>query len=221
MSRTKDEAAAVLPTLLSALRLPSISRNWKHLTDTADRDGWPAANLLACLLEIEMAERASRRIQRHRKQSMPAAVVGHAFIDAGRGVLFSTTTDMVQKLQAARRELSLPSMLDKLDNYDLIVLDELSYGSRPVPCSSSSLTDTNDTPSPSPPTSLSPAGRTSFQTQAEQRPAFVVIRLPDGRLRNIRRSATDLSRAIDDDDEHRGISHRYVSTSSPRCLRLW
>lgn len=178
MSRTKDQAAAVLPTLLSALRLPSISRNWKHLTDTADRDGWPAANLLACLLEIEMAERASRRIQRHREQSgLPAgktfatfdfdfpsgirkphllslatgegwiesggnilifgqsgtgkthviAAIGHALIDAGRRVLFSTTTDMVQKLQAARRELSLPAMLDKLDKYDLIVLDELSY----------------------------------------------------------------------------------------------
>ncbi|SDB00006.1 DNA replication protein DnaC [Mesorhizobium qingshengii] len=178
MSRTKDQAAAVLPTLPSALRLPSISRNWKHLTDTADRDGWPAANLLSCLLEIEMAERASRRIQRHREQSgLPAgktfatfdfdfpsgirkphllslatgegwiesggnilifgqsgtgkthviAAIGHALIDAGRRVLFSTTTEMVQKLQAARRELSLPSMLDKLDKYDLIVLDELSY----------------------------------------------------------------------------------------------
>src|SRR3546814_4862751 len=69
MTRTKDQAAAVLPTLLKALRLPSINRNWKHLTDTADRDGWPAANLLASLLEIEMADRSSRRIQRHRDQS--------------------------------------------------------------------------------------------------------------------------------------------------------
>src|SRR3546814_8956403 len=42
MTRTKDQAAAVLPTLLKALRLPSINRNWKRLTDTADRDGWPA-----------------------------------------------------------------------------------------------------------------------------------------------------------------------------------
>ncbi|MDX2291367.1 hypothetical protein R6G00_04170, partial [Streptomyces roseofulvus] len=66
MTRTKDQAAAVLPTLLKALRLPSINRNWKRLTDTADRDGWPAANLLASLLEIEMADRSSRRIQRHR-----------------------------------------------------------------------------------------------------------------------------------------------------------
>src|SRR3546814_7095994 len=32
MTRTKDQAAAVLPTLLKALRLPSINRNWKHLT---------------------------------------------------------------------------------------------------------------------------------------------------------------------------------------------
>ena len=34
---------------------------------------------------------------------------------------------MVQKLQTARRELSLSSMLEKLDKYDLIVLDDLSY----------------------------------------------------------------------------------------------
>ncbi|WP_366509346.1 ATP-binding protein, partial [Mesorhizobium sp.] len=126
-----------------------MSRNCKHLTDTADRDGWPAANLLACLLEIGIAERASRRIQRHREQSgLPArqdlrhfridfpsgirkpicfpwprakagskaaatfgqsgtgkthviAAIGHALIDAGRRVLFSSTTDMVQKPLAA------------------------------------------------------------------------------------------------------------------------
>jgi DNA replication protein DnaC len=158
MTRTKDQAAAVLPTLLKALRLPSINRNWKRLTDTADRDGWPAANLLASLLEIEMADRSSRRIQRHRDQSgLPAgktfagddwienggnlllfgqsgtgkthavAAIGHALIDTGRRVLFCSTTDMVQKLQSARRDLSLPAMLDKLDKFDLIVLDDLSY----------------------------------------------------------------------------------------------
>ncbi|RSY04925.1 hypothetical protein DAH81_23895, partial [Sphingomonas koreensis] len=55
------------------------------------------------------------------------AAIGHALIDAGRRVLFCSTTDMVQKLQAARRDLSLPAMLDKLDKFDLIVLDDLSY----------------------------------------------------------------------------------------------
>lgn len=125
-----------------------------------------------------MAERTSRRIQRHRDQSgLPAgktfgtfdfdvaagihkphllslatgegwiesggnlllfgqsgtgkthaiAAIGHALIDAGRRVLFCNTTDMVQRLQVAWRELSLSSMLDKLDKYDLIVLDDMSY----------------------------------------------------------------------------------------------
>src|SRR3546814_6547751 len=88
MTRTKDQAAAVLPTLLKALRLPSINRNWKHLTDTADRDGWPAANLLASLLEIEMADRSSRRIQRHRDQSgLPAGKTFATFdFDAAPGI---------------------------------------------------------------------------------------------------------------------------------------
>ena len=88
MTRTKDQAAAVLPTLLKALRLPSINRNWKRLTDTADRDGWPAANLLASLLEIEMADRSSRRIQRHRDQSgLPAGKTFATFdFDAAPGI---------------------------------------------------------------------------------------------------------------------------------------
>src|SRR3546814_5402734 len=88
MTRTKDQAAAVLPTLLKALRLPSINRNWKRLTDTADRDGWPAANLLASLLEIEMADRSSRRIQRHRDQSgLPAGKTFATFdFDAAPGL---------------------------------------------------------------------------------------------------------------------------------------
>src|SRR3546814_11791327 len=59
LNRTKDQAAAVLPTLLKALRLPSINRNWKRLTDTAERDGWPHDNLVASLLAIEMADSRS------------------------------------------------------------------------------------------------------------------------------------------------------------------
>src|ERR1035437_4087693 len=61
--------AAFLASLLTELRLPSIARNWKRVIETADRDGWPAQKVLATLMEIEVAERASRRIQRHRDQS--------------------------------------------------------------------------------------------------------------------------------------------------------
>jgi DNA replication protein DnaC len=34
------------------------------------------------------------------------AAIGHLLIDTGRRLLFCTTTDMVQKLQAARRDLN-------------------------------------------------------------------------------------------------------------------
>lgn len=41
--------------------------------------------------------------------------IGHALIDAGYRVLFTRTSELVQKLQAARQSLQLPSMLSKLD----------------------------------------------------------------------------------------------------------
>jgi DNA replication protein DnaC len=55
------------------------------------------------------------------------SALGHALIDAGYRVLFTRTGDIVQKLQAARQSLQLPSMLTKLDRFDLIILDDLSY----------------------------------------------------------------------------------------------
>src|ERR1700684_2664879 len=69
--------ATLLAFLLTELRLPSIARNWKRITEAANREGWPAQKTLATLLEIEVAERASRRIQRHRDQS--ATPVGKTF----------------------------------------------------------------------------------------------------------------------------------------------
>jgi DNA replication protein DnaC len=42
-------------------------------------------------------------------------------------VLFARTTDLVQQLQIARRELALESAIAKLDRYDLLVLDDIAY----------------------------------------------------------------------------------------------
>jgi len=53
--------------------------------------------------------------------------LGHALIDAGRRVLFARCSDLVQRLQAARRDLRLPAELAKLDRFDLLILDDLSY----------------------------------------------------------------------------------------------
>lgn len=141
-----------LPTMLTALRLPSFHRHWPMLAERADKEGWPAARFLATLAEIELAERETRRIRRHLIESqlpggktlatfdfkalpsVPRArvealaagdwietganliaignsgagkthllcAIGHALVEAGRRVLYTRTTDLVQKLQAAR-----------------------------------------------------------------------------------------------------------------------
>lgn len=169
---------AKLPLMLTSLRLPTFARLWPELSQRADREGWPAARLLATLSELELAERVQRRIQRHLAEArLPAgktldsfdftavpmvskahvmalasgdawlakggtilcfgppgsgkshlsAALGAALVENGFRVLFTRTTELVQKLQAARRDLALESAIDKLDKFDLLILDDLSY----------------------------------------------------------------------------------------------
>ncbi|HSG41180.1 MAG TPA: IS21-like element helper ATPase IstB [Thermoanaerobaculia bacterium] len=178
MSGTITVDTARLPLLLSELRLPTVARLWPEFAERADREAWPAARLLATLAELEVAERAQRRIRRHLQAArLPpgkildgfefaavptlsraqivalaagdgwlakgtnilafgppgsgkthvAAALGHALVDNGFRVLFTRTTDLVQRLQAARQDLSLAAAIDKLDKYDLLILDDLSY----------------------------------------------------------------------------------------------
>lgn len=56
-----------------------------------------------------------------------AAALGLALIENGWRVLFTRTTDLVQKLQVARRELNLEAAINRLDRFDLLVLDDLAY----------------------------------------------------------------------------------------------
>lgn len=42
-------------------------------------------------------------------------------------MLFTRTTDLVQKLQVARRELGLEAAIDRLDRFHLLILDDLAY----------------------------------------------------------------------------------------------
>jgi DNA replication protein DnaC len=172
---------ARLPLLLGELRLPTFAALWRAFTDRADREGWPSARLLAALAELELGERARRRVQRHLLEArLPpgktldgfdfaavpmiprarisalaggdgwldkgsnillfgpsgsgkshlAAALGHALVENGYRVLFARATDLVQRLQAARQALALESAIEKLDKYDLIVLDDLCYVSR-------------------------------------------------------------------------------------------
>ncbi len=56
-----------------------------------------------------------------------ASAIGFALIEKGRRVLFARTTDLVQRLQVARRELGLEAAINRLDRFELLILDDLAY----------------------------------------------------------------------------------------------
>ena len=56
-----------------------------------------------------------------------AAALGLALVENGWRVLFARTTDLVQRLQTARRELQLEAAIAKLDKYHLLILDDIAY----------------------------------------------------------------------------------------------
>ena len=166
-----------LPSMLTALRLPSFHKLWAEIATRADTEGWPAARFLAVLAEYELAERDVRRIHRHLNEAqLPAGktlatfdfkalhtlprarvealaagdwldwggnlnaignsgtgkthilcAIGHALVEAGHRVFYTRTSDLVQRLQAARRDLVLEAALAKLDKFDLIILDDITY----------------------------------------------------------------------------------------------
>ncbi len=170
--------AGRLTLALNELRLPTIKVIWPDFAARADKEGWPAARFLAALTEHEMAERATRRVQRHLDEArLPpgknlesfdfdavpmvskaqvmalaagdtwlekgsnllmfgppgagkshlSAALGLALVENGWRVLFTRTTDLVQKLQTARQELQLEAAIAKLDKYHLLILDDIAY----------------------------------------------------------------------------------------------
>ena len=94
-----------------------------------------------------------------------AAAIGLALIENGWRVLFTRTSDLVQKLQLARRELTLEAAIAKLDKYHLLILDDLAYVAKDQAETSVLFelisADTNAAHSSSPPISRSANGEES------------------------------------------------------------
>lgn len=176
MSDTIDVTRLAL--LLNELRLPAIKIAWESIAKRSDKEGWPAARLIATLAEHELAERDRRRLERHLGEakllpgktlasfdfeSVPmvskaqvmalcegdawlerganliligppgggkshlASAIGLGLLEKGWRVLFMRTTDLVQKLQVARRELALEAAIHRLERFDLLILDDIAY----------------------------------------------------------------------------------------------
>ena len=56
-----------------------------------------------------------------------AAGIGYELIQRGLRVLMIRTSDLVQRLQTARQNLCLAQDIQKLDKFDLLILDDISY----------------------------------------------------------------------------------------------
>ena len=59
-----------------------------------------------------------------------AAAIGRGLVENGWRVLYTRTTDLVQRLQVARRDLVLEAAIAKLDKYHLLILDDIAYVSK-------------------------------------------------------------------------------------------
>lgn len=60
-------------------------------------------------------------------KSHVACALGHELILQGHSVLWTTTTALVQRLLAAKRDLHLPQELARLDRCACLILDDIGY----------------------------------------------------------------------------------------------
>jgi DNA replication protein DnaC len=60
-------------------------------------------------------------------KSHAACALGHALIQGGHAVLFRPAYQLVQELLAAKRDLTLPRLLRRLDAAELLILDDIGY----------------------------------------------------------------------------------------------
>jgi DNA replication protein DnaC len=59
-----------------------------------------------------------------------SSAIGLALLEKGWRVLFTRTSDLVQRLQVARRELALEAAIQRLERFDLLILDDFAYVSK-------------------------------------------------------------------------------------------
>jgi len=113
--------------LLRASRLPP-----GKTLESLDRSRLPRG-VLAKLDELasgEFLERAQNVLcfgLPGRGKTHAAAALGHALVQRGHAVLFAPTFRLVQELLAAKRDLSLPRALQRLDAFDALILDDIGY----------------------------------------------------------------------------------------------
>ncbi len=95
-----------------------------------DRLPAPVRRQLPSLSEGGFVERAENLLAfglPGRGKTHLVCAIGHELVDRGYKVLFTPAYRLVQRLLIAKRELTMPLEMRKLDRFDAIILDDIGY----------------------------------------------------------------------------------------------
>ncbi len=99
-SSQKTVDPQLLDAQLKELRVPEIHAHWSRIATQSDREGWPFANALSKLVELELDGRDQRRIERHLKESR--LLLGKTLDGFDFSALPSISKSQVMSLSAGR-----------------------------------------------------------------------------------------------------------------------
>jgi DNA replication protein DnaC len=140
-----DQAAA-LATILEVLELESETRHERRVTRLRRASRLPTAKTFETFDDKRLSRVVARKLEELKLgefvdkainilafglpgvgKSHALAALGHSLVQQGRSVLWTPTYTIVQELLAAKRDLDLPRKLRKLDQFDLVILDDIGY----------------------------------------------------------------------------------------------
>lgn len=137
---------AALATILEVLELESETRHERRVTRLRRASRLPTAKTFETFDDQRLSRSVVRKLDELKVgdfvdnainilafglpgvgKSHALAALGHALVQQGRSVLWTPTYTLVQELLAAKRDLDLPRKLRKLDQFDLVILDDIGY----------------------------------------------------------------------------------------------
>lgn len=140
------DLSGALPVLLEVLEQEAEARHERRVARLRRMSKLPTAKTFETFDEKRLSRSVVRKLDELRSgafvdqainilafglpgvgKSHAIAALGHTLVEQGRSVLWTPTYTLVQDLLAAKRDLDLPRKLRKLDQYELMILDDIGY----------------------------------------------------------------------------------------------
>ncbi len=136
----------VLPVLLEVLELEQQDRHERRVDRLRRASKLPPGKTMGTFDDKRLARPAVTKIRELAKgefldgavnvlafglpgtgKTHACCALGHVLVEAGLSVFFTPAYMLVQDLLAAKREFELPRALRKLDNFDVVIIDDIGY----------------------------------------------------------------------------------------------